>query len=554
VALGRALGDHQPGRDLLVGQAVGHQAGYLVLPRGQAGLVRSPRGGGPRLLVQGVGDHVVDAERAAAGEGHLIPVPAQVVAGGPLGALVVGNEVLVGFERPAQVLPEHVGRTEQGGGPLGPVGRGLHPGQRLQAPAGAGELAQAAAQPQAFLLQAGGSRQVALAQGQQAEGPQRVGPVEALPRGLGDGQRLLVAGGGPGLVARHAGGHGQDEQQVQAQRQAVPWRQAGQAALAAGDGGGQVVAVHDGGAGDVVAHGAAGRVAQFRGQGAALGEPGGGGLQVAVGQGQPAVHQQGPGPAHRRAAEPGQRLAEPVPPLAPPGPAPPVEVVERDQHAQGRLGRLEPGAALQAVVQGQLDVGVLALQAGEPGHLARADPVGLGPRDQVLVPAQVPFAHHRVLAYLTQFLLAELAHRLQHPVPDGAAVLLPDQDRLAHQRGQHVQQALVGRVAARADGLGGVQLEAAGEHRGAGPEQLLGRGAQVVAPVDAGPQRLLPGGHAPQGGGEQVIPVGQALGDLLRGQRPQPDGGQLDGQRQAVQAVADLHHGVLVADGQLEPG
>ncbi|GAA1688101.1 hypothetical protein GCM10009733_100900 [Nonomuraea maheshkhaliensis] len=52
--------------------------------------------------------------------------------------------------------------------------------------------------------------------------------------------------------------------------------------------------------------------------------------------------------------------------------------------------------------------------------------------------------------------------------------------------------------------------------------------------------------------GEQPEPVVEAFEDLLGGQHPRPDRGQLDRQRQAVEAAAQVGHGGLVGRGQLE--
>ena len=61
---------------------------------------------------------------------------------------------------------------------------------------------------------------------------------------------------------------------------------------------------------------------------------------------------------------------------------------------------------------------------------------------------------------------------------------------------------------------------------------------QVVAPLNGRPERLVArqGGAAPAG--EQAEPVGQAIEDLLGGQYSRPDRGELDRQRQAVEATA----------------
>ena len=52
-----------------------------------------------------------------------------------------------------------------------------------------------------------------------------------------------------------------------------------------------------------------------------------------------------------------------------------------------------------------------------------------------------------------------------------------------------------------------------------------GRAAQLIAPLDRGPQRLLPGRPGPAAPGQQAQPVAQPLLDLLRRQHRQPRSG-----------------------------
>ncbi len=70
---------------------------------------------------------------------------------------------------------------------------------------------------------------------------------------------------------------------------------------------------------------------------------------------------------------------------------------------------------------------------------------------------------------------------------------------------------------------------------------------QLPGPVDDGAQGLLAGQDGAAARGEQPEAVVQAVGDLPGGQHPQPGGGQFDGQRQAVEAAADLGAGRRVS-------
>ena len=65
---------------------------------------------------------------------------------------------------------------------------------------------------------------------------------------------------------------------------------------------------------------------------------------------------------------------------------------------------------------------------------------------------------------------------------------LGEDDRLVDERAHQVENLVGGQVIGTADGRGAFQVVPAGEHRGPRPEPLLHRGAQVVGPLDAGPQ------------------------------------------------------------------
>ena len=77
-----------------------------------------------------------------------------------------------------------------------------------------------------------------------------------------------------------------------------------------------------------------------------------------------------------------------------------------------------------------------------------------------------------------------------------------------------------------------------------------------MAPVDRRGQGLLAGHHRAGAAGEEPEAVVELGGDALGGQLPAAGGGQLDGERDAVEAVADLGDGggVGVADGERRSG
>ena len=143
----------------------------------------------------------------------------------------------------------------------------------------------------------------------------------------------------------------------------------------------------------------------------------------------------------------------------------------------------------------------------------------------------------------------ELADGLQQPVAQGSPGWLGHDQALVHQRAEQVGDVERLDVAEAAHRLGGVQIEALGEHRQAPQQRLLGAVEQRIGPVDGRPQGLL----ALQGGaaspGEQAEALVEAVVQARQRQRAQPGGGQLDGQRHPVQPPADRHHqraGLLV--------
>ena len=148
------------------------------------------------------------------------------------------------------------------------------------------------------------------------------------------------------------------------------------------------------------------------------------------------------------------------------------------------------------------------------------------------------------------------ADAVQHPVAGLAEHLrLDHHQRLVHQPRGQADHVLDGQRAVGADLLGHVQGPA-GKHRQAAQQDLLGRGEQVMAPVDGGPQRPLPRRRGPVAGTQQREAVAQPGGDLLGGQHAHPGGGQLDGQRHAVQGAADVRHRhrVPLRDREAGPG
>ena len=241
---------------------------------------------------------------------------------------------------------------------------------------------------------------------------------------------------------------------------------------------------------------------------------------------------------------PGQLLGVAVQPPEPPGGPDQVQrrlrLIVLDQ--PGQRGAEVVAAYLQPVEPGQLSG---AVQLGV-GRLGQGREVGGMPVMRVLPVPAFPQAFQGVFPDGVE--QAEPGLILAGLHPDQAAV---------HQRAQRLDHAawlvgLAGGYRVTADRRHGRQAEAPGEHCQPGEQGLLVGRQQAEAPVERVAQGPLPFGQVTRSGGQHAHPVVEPGQQRLRGQQPDPGGGQLDGQRQAVQPTADLGDGLDVAPGQLE--
>ena len=107
-------------------------------------------------------------------------------------------------------------------------------------------------------------------------------------------------------------------------------------------------------------------------------------------------------------------------------------------------------------------------------------------------------------------------------------------------------------VAAGDDRFRGGEVRAAGEHRE--PVQRLAFGVveQVVGPVDRVAQRLVPLQRRAAAPGEQLEALIEPRDQILGGQRPHARRGQLDRERDPVEATTELRDRARVAIGERE--
>ena len=98
------------------------------------------------------------------------------------------------------------------------------------------------------------------------------------------------------------------------------------------------------------------------------------------------------------------------------------------------------------------------------------------------------------------------------------------------------------------------EARAADEHTEAHEQRLLRRGEQFVAAVDRVAQRLMARGQVARAAGQQLQMLAETVEHRLRRQHVRSRRGELDRQRQAVEADADLGDRCRVGVGQLELG
>ena len=156
------------------------------------------------------------------------------------------------------------------------------------------------------------------------------------------------------------------------------------------------------------------------------------------------------------------------------------------------------------------------------------------------------------LAALLRLLDGELADRLEHREPRLALHSLGlANEALLGQRRQPVEGVA---ALAAAHALDLVEPCTADEHREAGEELAVVLLQHVVAPRDRAAQGLLPSWKVACARRQQPEPIAQPAEHRLGSQDPDPSRGELDRQRQAVQADADLgdRRRILVRD--LESG
>ncbi len=107
------------------------------------------------------------------------------------------------------------------------------------------------------------------------------------------------------------------------------------------------------------------------------------------------------------------------------------------------------------------------------------------------------------------------------------------------QSSQHLQAEL---ARPAADRLGRLQRPATDKHAQPSEEPLLGVAEEVVAPIQCGPQRLLPLGPVLRPGGQQRQAMLEPRQQHGRGEQTDARGRQLERQGQPIEPPADGRH------------
>ena len=231
---------------------------------------------------------------------------------------------------------------------------------------------------------------------------------------------------------------------------------------------------------------------------------------------------------------------EPDAALAHPALGPPEEVEVRRQR-QHRLG-VDREQAVQrdacVVLDAPEHFEVRSFGTGLRGFgLAQAD---------LQVEAGVAIADHVELTGQRELFRRVLTNRLEQLVHAGVG--LPQEQRLLDQAGGQVRD-LRGRLTvARTDRVDRREVEAAGEHRHPSQQETLVLREQGVAPLHRGSERPLRTVGPPGRLREQVEQVVEVPRDVLQVESDHPRRGELDREREPVDAAADLPDELDVPD------
>ena len=133
-----------------------------------------------------------------------------------------------------------------------------------------------------------------------------------------------------------------------------------------------------------------------------------------------------------------------------------------------------------------------------------------------------------------------VADGLQQAIAGAPGRLVALHEALGGQRGDVVDHVRDADRLAAAHCLGGIHVEAPGEHGAPSQRALLGRREEVVRPVDQRPERPLARQRGASAASEQPEALVESVSQLVERQRARPRRDELERQRDAVEPPADV--------------
>ena len=152
----------------------------------------------------------------------------------------------------------------------------------------------------------------------------------------------------------------------------------------------------------------------------------------------------------------------------------------------------------------------------QPRRLARANELRFGATCQVEEEREMAVPHALGTAGSLQPVAAVLTHRLEKPISSSSrSRVLDDHQRLVDEMRQQIQHVVLLDAVARADILRRFETPSTGKDRELAQQPAFGLREQVVAPVNRGLERALPGDRRPAPAREQPESIFQPDVDLL---------------------------------------